>query len=416
MSARYGRLLAIAAAVALGWLAACSEDYDVVPSPAAVEGPPIRVGERVYVLTNQWRDRPSRQHGRKYAVHGNLLTDLWAFDAADARPLWRARLAEERAGQNMGRAILGAQGAVLWVLQVKGLVAVSLADGARLGDAAAIEAANPALKGQMPIEERAFRFDAGGLAFTALDGRRWRVGADLKATPDTPALATPAPGTVAPARIAGGTGGDAFLLRGEPRGERWIGLLDDGQAETLRRDRTLGAFQPADHPRTRLWSGVRPYLRNSYALASLPQSPEFLDAGLLFAGDWSDETPLRVAGPDSVLVLHVDRLGEAGHLRLTRADATSGRALWTTDLPASHIESAMPGATSLAILARRYEDGLRSGPNDVHLINAPQMLAVDLASGRLGVYGMRVKATGPGEIPPSSTIPGSTTPGGSHAP
>jgi len=385
-----------------------------VASPADVIGPPVRAGsaqgDRVYVLTSQWKTFRSafRSSSTSYT---DLYVDVWAFDAADARPVWRHRLARDRSGVNMGRALLGAQGGTLWALDPKGLVGLSLTDGAVVADAARIEAANPGLKGLIPTEASYFRFDAAGLAFTAADGRNWRLPNEgLKAEPATTAPAqAPVAGVVRPAHIAGGNGTYAFMERGLSIGPRWLGLLDAEEAKTFAANGAIGGVDPASHPRMRLWRasiGSKPTFFGPKptfgAFAPLPESPEFINSGLLSNGV-TNSLPILLFRPDSVLVLHRDRLGDAGRLRLTRISGPAGKALWTVELPMQALESVMPGEGSLVLLGARDEPGPRRGPNSRDTVSVDQLVAVDLASGRMGAYGFKVLATNPEKIPASST-------------
>jgi len=379
-------------------------------SPADVIGPPVRAasaqGERVYVLTSQWKTY--KGFGRNATSYTDLLVDVWAFDAADARPVWRHRLTRDRRGVNMGRALLGAQDGILWALDPRGLVGLSLADGAVVADVARIEAANPELKGLLPTEANYYRFDAAGLSFTAADGRKWRMGDRLKVQPAT-AEASAAAGVTVPARIAGGNGTYAFMERGLTIGPRWLGLLDAEEAAVFATNGAIGGVDPANHPRMRLWRadigsrktffGPKPVYGG---FAPLPQSPEFVNAGLLSNGV-TNTLPILLFKPDSVLILHRDRLGDAGKLKLTRISGPAGKAVWSVDLPMRSLEAVMPGERSLALLGARDEEGPRHGPTRRDIVSVDQLVAVDLASGRMGAYGFKVLPTEPQKIPASST-------------
>ena len=385
-----------------------------IPSPATIIGAPVRAatagGDRVYLMTSQWRSYNLPSRGLNRRSYTDLLVDVWAFDATTAKPVWRTRIASDRSGVNMGRSILGAQGGVLWVLQPKGLVGLSLKDGSQVADVARIEAANPALRGLVPTEERYYRFDAGGLKFTAADGRSWRLpGADLKAGPDTPAPETPAEGVYPVARIAGGNATWAFMERGLRTQGLWLGVMDEAEARTYGEQNVMGGIDPEGHPRTRLYfsklgsketffgrqlvyQGFKPY----------PESPEFIQAGLLTDGR-INALPIMLHGPDSVLILHRDRLGDRGRLRLTRISGPRGKVLWTVNLPMQGIEAVMPGETAIAFTGRRDEDRGRGRPSD-RVVSVDQVVAVDYATGKMGAYGLLIPSTKPADIPPSSTV------------
>ena len=124
--------------------------------PVRTFGPALRSGDRVFLLTGQWRTLFSLDDEGPRET--DLFVDLWAFDAATAKPLWRRRLQTERNGAMAGRSILGAEGSTLWLLLPRGVVAASLTDGAIQADGARIEARNPQLKGLLPKEHRYFQF------------------------------------------------------------------------------------------------------------------------------------------------------------------------------------------------------------------------------------------------------------------
>lgn len=407
-------LLVVAAFVAYAFVGG-----GVVPSVADVQGPPVRAqaagGDRVFLMTSQWRTFRTRMTstGTSYT---RLYVDVWGFDAATGRPVWRRRVADERRGVNMGRRLLGVHGGILWLLDGGQLLGLDPATGAVAADSATFEAANPALARVMPAEERYVRFDPQGLSFTAADGRDWRLtGEGARTRPDGPRLdldaqrAAPAPGVHLPARLAGGNGTWAFYTRGIGIGGRqWLGLLAEPEVADFRDKGVIGGVDPERYPRTRLWSarvgakdtffGPRPTFSD---FKPLPEGPEFLTAGLLQDGRCCHDTPLALYKPDSLLVLHRDRLGGGSRLRLTRVTGPAGRPLWTTDLPIEELDAVMPGEASLVLLGRRDEPPLfrrRDRPESVD-----QLVAVDLATGRTSAYGFRIPATRPNVIPRSST-------------
>lgn len=391
----------------------------VIPSPASVVAEPVRAatpdGDRVYLMTSQWRTFRSRG-SRSGSSYTRLFVDVWGFDARNAKPVWRTRLTDDRRGVNMGRKLLGLHGGVLWLLDGKGLVGLSPKDGSRVADASALEAANPTLRGMVPSEERYYRFDPQGLSFTAADGRDWRLTGEGPATaPDGPRLDTdaqrapPRPGVFLPARTAGGNGSWAFYSRGLNVADvRWFGLLAEPEVAAFRSGGVIGGADPQRYPRTRLWSarigktqtffGPKPTFAD---FKPLPEGPEYLMAGLLQDGRCCHNTPIVLFKPDSVLVLHKDRLGAEGRFRLTRASGPLGKPLWTVDLPVTALEAVMPGESSVVIYGRRDEPPLFG--RDKRPESVDQLVAIDYATGRVGAYGFRIKATEPQDIPPSST-------------
>lgn len=420
-----GRRVIGALAVLVGGIAAVVAAFFVlvsgglVASPASVIEAPVRAatpaGDRVFLMTSQWRTVRSRA-SRSGSSYTRLYVDVWGFDAAGARPAWRSRIADDRGGVNMGRKLLGVQAGTLWLLDGKGLVGLSLKDGARIADTATIEAANAPLKGLMPKEDRYYRFDQDGLSFTAADGERWRMtGQGVQAAPTGPIPGNardprpPAPGVVFPARIAGGNGSWAFYSRGLPIGPRWLGMLSEAEVPAFQQGGTIGGVDPERYPKMRVWRasigqrstffGPKPTFSD---FRPLPESPEFLQAGLLQDGRCCGDIPVLLSKPDSVLVLHKDRLGEGGRFRLTRVTGPLGKPMWTVDLPATAIEAVMPGEGAIVLLGRRDEDPGWGGRDD-RAVSVDQLISVDLQTGRLSAYGFRVKPTAPSEIPASST-------------
>lgn len=387
---------------------------EAVATPADVVGPPVRAqtvaGDRIFLLTSQWKTFRTRygRHGMSRPAYNALLIDVWAFDAASGAPVWRRRLESLRGGVNAGRAVLGAEREVVWVLTSQGLLGLSPKDGRTVADGPAIEARNPALAGRMPDDEELFRFDAAGLGFRSADGLDWRLdGATLQAVPATPASGG-APGAFPPARLAGGNSTWAFHERGLLLSGRWLGFLSEAEARRSAESRSLVFADPDEAPRMRLWAartGSEAHFFGPRTVMSdfqpLPESPEFLYGGFLSDGAPSN-APLLLLNPDSLLVLHVDRLGDEGRLKLSRVAGPAGRVLWTADLPMSRLDAVMPGERTLTLLGSRPErDPMR--PRERRMIEVDQLAVVDLANGRTGLYGFRFKAPDRSNLPPSST-------------
>jgi hypothetical protein len=375
----------------------------ILASPVDMSGQPIRVastfGDRVLLLTSQWK---TFRGYRSRSSYTDLLIDVWAFDARDGKPLWRTRLTSDRHGVNMGRAILGAQGGIVWVLQGSGLTGLSLKDGKVAVDNTAIETANPGLKGLLPTEQRFYQFRGDGLSFTAADGRVWRLtGQGAKAEPAGAAPDRLAAGVTPPAHIGGGNSSWSFLERALDLPNQWLGLLDDTEAKTFATQGAIGGIDPASHPRTRLWRAKKSSKSTFFGpkavysdLKPLPEGPEFLTAGLLTSGV-THAPPILAFRPDSVLVIHTDRLGAEGRWRLSRASGPLGKVLWTAPLPMQTIESVMPGEGSVVLIGRKDEPARRAGDRPDSVL---QLAAVDLATGKVGIYGFKVKATANGVL------------------
>ncbi|MET0293672.1 MAG: PA2928 family protein, partial [Phenylobacterium sp.] len=308
---------------------------------------------------------------------------------ATGEKLWSRRLERDRAGMNMGRALLGAEAGTVWVLTEAGLVGLSAKDGTRLADALKIEAANPQLKGLLPQDPDLYRFDALGVGFTAADGRRWRIGG--------PALHAAAEGQAPkgaafpPAHWSGGNGTWAFHERGVRLGQRWLGVLSDAEAGKSESAGVPMLVSVDQEPRNRLWSArvrARPGHFGPEAslhdFQPLPQGPEFVQAGLLTDGQ-TNAAPIFLLKPDSVLVLHRDRLDEAGRWRISRVAGPAGNVLWTAELQMKRLDAVMPGETSLAIQGSRPEpDPMR--PRGRSETEVDVLAVIDLASGRTALH------------------------------
>lgn len=405
--------LAVLTAVGAAILGARME---AVATPADIVGSPVRAqtahGDRVFLLTSQWKTFRTRysRHGITRPAYTALQIDVWAFDAATGAPVWRRRLESERRGVNAGRAVLGAERDVLWLLTSRGLVGLSPKDGATVADAAAIEAKNPALASLVPNEIDLFRFDASGLGFRSADGRDWRLDSATLLASAASGPSGAAAGAFTPAKLSGGVSTWAFHERGLHLTGRWLGFLSQAEAERSAQRRSLDFARIDEAPRMRLWSartrpeatffGARTVLSD---FEPLPESPEFLRGGLLSDGNLQNR-PVLLREPDSVLVLHWDSLGEEGQLKLSRVAGPAGRVLWTADLPMARLDAVMPGERTLVLMGSRREPDLRR-PRERQTVEVDQLAAVDLQTGRTGLYGFRFKTPSGSDLPPSSTPP-----------
>jgi hypothetical protein len=112
--------------------------------------------------------------------------------------------------------------------------------------------------------------------------------------------------------------------------------------------------------------------RNRYSNFSLlEKSPEFLQAGLM--SDGRSPLPLYLTQPDSVLVLHRDRIDDAGRLHVTRIAGPDARTMWDARLPLSSMECVMPGRGSVVVFGRERADRRAS--------ESERLITIDLASG-----------------------------------
>ncbi|MFN8641789.1 MAG: hypothetical protein U0802_09085, partial [Candidatus Binatia bacterium] len=121
----------------------------------------------------------------------------------------------------------------------------------------------------------------------------------------------------------------------------------------------------------------------------LPEAPPFLQAGLL--GDGRTPHPMWYREPDSVLVLHHDKVGDAGRLRLARVAGPGGRVVWDAALPLADLVASTYGATHVALLGRApnaaYEPGDESSREEHEVL-----VAVDVASGAVAPFDLTAES------------------------
>lgn len=348
-------------------------------------------GGRVYLLTGQWRTIATpggRSNNRR--VYTDLFVDLWAIHARNAMPLWRKRLQIERGGAMDGRSLLGVDGDTVWILLQGNLVALSASDGTVLARAGQVEDLNPELKGLMPTEDRYFVFNRRGLHITAADARMWHVDPrTFKVSVDTDPT-TPLEGVFPPEYISPGASG-MHLVRGLDVPDHWLGLLTEAEAKTFEENNNIGGLTP--ETRRRLWGAKAVKANNFFGeyldyteLAPLPESPEFLDGGLLREYVVGQQLPpLWARDPDSVFVLYRERLGETGTLHLARVAGPKGNVLWDAPLPLTIIQSVKRMDNTLVIFGREYRDGDPDIRDTVR--DSPQRLvAVDIATGSVHTH------------------------------
>lgn len=439
------RLLAIAIVFLIGaagiWLALRSDEgldigmSDLVHGearrlePMQPAGAPLRTDQggtdRVYLLSTQQETiiplrlrRSLSERAPRHLLH----VDLWAIDVASARLAWRKRLrtyeGQARRGIDLRSFdLFGADGGTLW-LNVREPLAVALSDGRILADGARIDAANPRVAGKRVDRLGYVGFGKHGLQLTLDDATQWRIdGVDFTAQPrDTPAR-DPAR-IVAPEKAHTST--DRFQLRGLPIGDRWLGMLTDAEAELLSKPPVVPGRKPGErrgvmeeflesqhvpqpltpHPQPyRLWSarvvqvsaaprgwskdlpdnwGMRPQFSD---YAPLPEAPSFLQAGLL--GNGVGEIPLWYRQPDSVLVLHYDKIGGAGHLQVTRVAGPGGNIVWKTALPLHDLQAVMR-REGLPLALFGSEDVEVEAPkrDEEPIVTHRRIVTLDTASGR----------------------------------
>lgn len=394
--------------------------------PRTVEVP-LRVsdasGDAVFLLTTQYETRVTGGGSRWRTLQGFekvMHVDIWRLDATTAQPVWRKRLLTEREGNILGLKLLGADDGRLWLF-LREPVVVSGDTGEIVAGAKEIEERNPPLQGVLPRDAGHYRFFSGyGLAFTAADARAWLV--DVQTLAVVPWRGS---GPIArenavgpPYYVASST--KSFQMRGLTLPTRWLGVLTEDEAaavqpkplgehpgamalfrESVRAPPELSHHGPK---RYRVWHakveqvsaaphgwpkqlpdnwGKRPYYSHFVAFE---KSPEFLQAGLLFDG--RSKLPLLPTAPDSVLVLHSDRIDDEGRLHVTRFAGPDGHVQWDASLPLSILQAVMPGKpekNAVILFGREYRRD-RPQVGDPYHSAHEWVIALDLASGNAQAF------------------------------
>ena len=389
-------------------------------SPPEIIGGVLRTDEaaggRLYYLTTQWEKRVSRSSGRSSSSTRTvswLNTDLWELDAATAQPLSRRRIKRDKV--NGDHKAMGMEQGVLWA-RIPELVGIRLADGEIIADSAKIEARNPALAGLMPkpaglgifLTEsmQPLKFiPESGMIVRLDDARRVRIDPlTLAATPylapkpttgSSSAVEASAPALgMAPMSLSNGMDWYAMVrglaMQGPDGGGQWLGLLSEAELATLQERHVVSHQMDFSTPaRQKLYRAelktVQEFLGPHVQYmdpAVLPESPEFLMAGLLTQGSGgsSGQSAMWRRQPDSVFVLSRDRLGDQGRLQLARISGPKGTPVWSIALPLSNMSAWIPGERHALMLgpdpSAQRSPMAEEGENTVN-----QILAVDLETG-----------------------------------
>jgi len=398
--------------------------------PMQPAGAPLRTdqggADRVYLLSTQQETIvPLRLRRSLNAREPRQLlhVDLWAIDVADAKLAWRKRLrtyeGQARRGIDLRSFdLFGADRGTLW-LNVREPLAVALSDGRILADGARIEAVNPRLAGKRVDRAGYVAFGSHGLQLTLDDATQWNIdGTDFSARPRATTARDPQR-IVAPEKAHTST--DRFQLRGLPIGDRWLGMLTDAEAEQLSKPPVVPGRKPGERrgameeflesqhvpqplePRPqpyRLWSarvaqvsaaprgwskdlpdnwGKRPQFSD---YAPLPEGPSFLQAGLL--GNGVGEIPLWYRQPDSVLVLHYDKIGGAGHLQVTRIAGPAGNIVWKAALPLHDLQAVMRReGQPLALFGSEAVEVEAPARDEEPVVTHRRIVSLDTATGRV---------------------------------
>jgi hypothetical protein len=398
--------------------------------PAELRGAPLRKDDVVYVLTTQTeRLVPLGFHRRSAGPtepRQMLHADLWAFDVKTGQPAWRKRLKTFEGGGRIDFTMLGADGDTLWVM-MREPVGVSMKDGRIVADWAKIEAANPSMAGKRVTDDGYVAYGGQGLQVTLSDSTQWVVHGDgLKAEPREKAPANP-PALVALATTENYTSG--LQLRGLPIGDaRWLGVLTDEEAKALQADPVIPGRDPneprgvlydvyeAQHVPQRLEAQPKPYrvwsakrtkvsqapkdwpkdwpdkwgTRDKFSeYKVLPEAPPFLQAG--FLSDGHSEYPVWLTEPDSVLILHHDKVGSEGRLRVARVSGPAGKVVWDAALPIGEMQVSMIGKPVLAFVGT--EPNPQHDPEDEQSRDEHEKLVMlDTGTGAVAAFDMTAES------------------------
>jgi hypothetical protein len=359
-------------------------------TPPVSFGAPLRDGNRVYMLTGQWKSiYDYTDNSSRVFTSTDLLVDVWAFDALTAKPVYRRRLQKVDHGAMQGRKILGLQNKTLWVLLPAGLHAIDKETGAFAADPDSLQRLNPELRGLLPIEAQFYSFTDRGLTVKAADAKVWHIHPDtfLVSTEPIPSLGKAImPPYITPQATY------AFLERGFDIGTKWLGLLNPEEAATFGKNHAIRGLDyqsrrslyAADISKATTFFGPQNRYSNFKALTE-----EFLAPGIL-----SDHRPtghhalIYRRDPDSLFVLHSDRLGEDGRLQLTRVAGPGGKVLWNTPLRLSVLQCLMLDEQSLVlsgVVYRRQVPNARVKTDPMHTATA-LLLSVNWATGAVSAF------------------------------
>ena len=170
----------------------------------------------------------------------------------------------------------------------------------------------------------------------------------------------------------------------------WLGLLAEPEVEELRERRVISYQMDFSVPRRqRLYqaevagefNGTQSELREPTVL---PESPEFLMAGLLTQGPggYGEQSALWRREPDSVFVLSRDRLGDEGRMQLARISGPKGAPVWSVALPLSAMSAWLPGEQHAVMLGPdpSAQRSPMAGENDNPVMQA---VSINLKTGEL---------------------------------
>ncbi len=372
-------------------------------------------GDRLYYLTSQWEKRISRVGGTRFSTNRKttswLHVDLWALDAATAQPVFRKRLKKDKVNGDLSA--MGVEHGILWA-RIPELAGIRLSDGVIVADSSKIEARNSSLAGLMPKPPQLgtflpesmqpLKFDpAAGMIVRLDDARQVRI--DPLTLEATPYVADPKgkqPATADRKRVERISNGMDWyaMVRGvameRPDDDMdWLGLMAESelaQAKTVKAvSHQMDFTEPKRH---RIYRARLDAFKTDFGIShhfidpvALPESPEFLMAGLLAAdaGGYQEQTALWRRDPDSVFVLSRDRLGEMGRLQVARISGPAGKPVWSTALPLSNMSAWLPGGDH-AIMLGPDPSAPRSPMAEKGENPVMQIVAINLTTGALNTF------------------------------
>lgn len=381
-------------------------------------------GGRIYYLTSQWEKQIHVVGGGRSSystrTEGWLNVDLWELDAATAQPVARRRIRRDKV--NGDAKALGVEQGILWA-RIPELVGIRLSDGEIVANAAKIEARNPKLAGMIPQPPPVGTFltesmqplkfsPQTGMVVRLNDARLVRFDPlTLEATPgkEITTPAKPGPEGSAPTfgtsvvSLSNGMDwwamvrGLAIQMPSPDKGGQWLGLLAEQELAQMQERHTVTQQMDFSVPRrhklyraeiktTQEFLGPQVSFENPTVL---PESPDFLMAGLLTqgSGGTSGQSAMWRTEPDSVFVLSRDRLGQGGHLQLARISGPNGTPVWSNALPLSDMSAWLPGERCAVMLgpdlAADHSPMAEDGENTV-----PQVVSIDLKTGEVKSFNL----------------------------
>lgn len=227
-------------------LAACSHSsFDPPERSGPIGLVETGSGKQAWLATIQEEERSRNVGGGSRSV-GRWVTEsyyhlrLQAHAPDTAQRLWLKELKvlrDKDGGRDAGIRILGQQGDTVWVWLHDQVLALSARDGSVVADRAALEQANPLLKGLIP-DELKFHTFIGALVITLADARRMRIEMPgLRATPYQVADERQFSYAVSLGTTwNGGHDTQDFGVRHGRFGNDWIGLLSEREARDAEDD------------------------------------------------------------------------------------------------------------------------------------------------------------------------------------